>query len=216
MLREEVADTIRNSILTGELPRGSRLDLVSIADEQDVSQLPVREALIALEAEGLVKSETRRGYYVAVLDEQDFADHYEVFGKVAGIAAARAAKTMPDDEIDQLQAVNKELRESTSPDEQEEANQEFHRLLNRAGGSNRLRSVMKSLARGMDVHFGEVIPDWHLHAADEHQAIIEAVRRRDPEAARAAMERHLTINGERAVDAMTTAGFFSTDGGATA
>ncbi|QCB97630.1 GntR family transcriptional regulator [Arthrobacter sp. PAMC25564] len=51
-LREEIAESLRNRILTGEFKPGSRIDLAAVSEEWGVSQLPVREALIALEGEG--------------------------------------------------------------------------------------------------------------------------------------------------------------------
>lgn len=214
VMREEVAHSIRSSILTGALPRGSRLDILAIAGEMGVSQLPVREALIALSSEGLVRSEPRRGYFVEEMDPIDVLDHYEIYGKISGVAAARAAATMSSQDIDDLAELNERMRTSKSADEQEDLNQEFHRRINRAGGSRRSRSVLRSLSRGMDVRFSTLIPAWQSAAADEHDLIITALRQHDDSGARGAMEQHLIVNGQRAVDALACAGFFtSPDGG---
>jgi DNA-binding GntR family transcriptional regulator len=209
VLREDVADVIRNSIMVGDLRRGSRLDVSGLAADLDVSQLPVREALIALSAEGLVRTVPRRGYYVEELDPVDVLDHYEIYGKISGIAAARATKAMTDEEIDELQALNQQMRTAEDPQKQEELNHEIHSRINRIGASRRLRSVLRPLSHGMDVRFGVIIPGWQTNAANEHDAIIAALRARDAETARAAMEHHLSINGQRAVDALTEAGFFT-------
>ncbi|MDI2125074.1 GntR family transcriptional regulator [Yinghuangia seranimata] len=210
VLREDVADVIRNSIMVGELRRGSRLDVSGLAAELDVSQLPVREALIALAAEGLVRAEPRRGYYVEELAPVDVLDHYEIYGKISGIAVARASKLMTDQDIDDLQALNDRMRAAEDPQEQEALNNEIHGRINRVGASRRLRSVLLPLSHGMDVRFGVIIPGWQRNAANEHDAIIAALRVRDEDTARAAMEHHLVVNGQRAVDALTEAGFFQT------
>lgn len=209
VIREEVADVIRNSILVGELPRGSRLDILAIAKDMSISQLPVREALIALSTEGLVRAEARRGYYVEELDRDDLLDHYEIYGKIAGVAAARATQTMSEEQIQALQDINDQLRAGTDAEEEEQLNQAFHRLINWAGGSRRLRSILRPLSHGMDVHFSTLIPGWQSSAADEHDAIITALRARDPEVVRAAMEQHLIVNGRKAADALDRAGFFA-------
>ena len=209
VLREDVADAIRNHLLVGEIPRGSRLDIAGLAEELDVSQLPVREALIALAAEGLVRAIPRRGYYVEELDPVDVLDHYELYGKISGMAAARASTVISDDEIDELETLNERMRTVKDSRRQEELNHEIHGLINKLGASRRLMSVIRPLSHGMDVRFGVIIPGWQNNAATEHDTIIKALRQRDPEAARAAMEHHLRINGERAVDALTKAGFFT-------
>lgn len=210
VLREDVADVIRNRILVGELRRGSRLDIAALADELDVSQLPVREALIALATEGLVRSVPRRGYYVEELDPVDVLDHYELYGKISGMAAARASLVISDEDINRLEELNNRMRTVKDTHRQEQLNNEIHGLINKIGASRRLMSVIRPLAHGMDVRFGVIIPGWQANAAAEHDVIIKALRQRDPEAAREAMEHHLRINGQRAVDALTSAGFFGT------
>lgn len=209
VLREDVADVIRNRILVGELRRGSRLDIAALASELDVSQLPVREALIALATEGLVRSVPRRGYYVEELDPVDVLDHYELYGKISGMAAARAATIITDEQIGQLDELNARMRTVKDSRRQEQLNHEIHGLINKIGASRRLVSVIRTLAHGMDVRFGVIIPGWQANASAEHAVIIKALRRRDPEAAREAMETHLRVNGQRAVDALTSAGFFA-------
>jgi hypothetical protein len=85
-LREDVADRLRNDILTGRLTPGKRIDQDQLAAELGVSQLPVREALIQLDQEGLVETIARRGSYVPQLTPEDIADQYRIFGLVSGLA----------------------------------------------------------------------------------------------------------------------------------
>lgn len=209
VLREDVADVIRNRILVGELPRGSRLDIAALAAELDVSQLPVREALITLASEGLVHAIPRRGYYVEELDPVDVLDHYELYGKISGMAAARASLIVTDADIDELEQLNERMRTVKDSLRQEQLNHEIHGRINKIGASRRLMSVIRTLSHGMDVRFGVIIPGWQANAAAEHDLIIKALRERDAEAARGAMEHHLRVNGQRAVDALNSAGFFS-------
>ncbi len=209
VLREEVADAIRSHILVGELRRGSRLDIAALAEEFDVSQLPVREALIALATEGLVRVVPRRGYYVEELDPVDVLDHYELYGKISGMAAARASMVITDAQIDELEVLNQRMRTVKGSRRQEALNHEIHGMINKLGASRRLMSVIRPLSHGMDVRFGVLIPGWQSNAAEEHDLIITALRQRDSDEARLAMEYHLRINGERAVDALTRARFFT-------
>ncbi|MCZ9882582.1 GntR family transcriptional regulator [Arthrobacter sp. B2a2-09] len=207
-LREEVAESLRNRILSGEFKPGVRIDLVTAAEELGISQLPVREALITLEGEGLVKSYPRRGYFVQALQPEDILDHYEIFGKVAGMAAARAAKTLSGEQLKELTAINEAMRAAKDPEKKEDCNFKFHKIINGTGSSHRLMSVIRILSKTMSLHFGEIIPDWDKQAADEHDEILDALRQGDPQAARIAMENHLSVNGVRAVEALHRMNFF--------
>ena len=88
-LAEDVAEHIRQEILAGRFRPGDRIDQDAIAVQLGVSRLPVREALIALDQEGLIESIPRRGAYVQRLEREDIADHYQLFGQAAGLAAYR-------------------------------------------------------------------------------------------------------------------------------
>ncbi|MDN4644202.1 GntR family transcriptional regulator [Arthrobacter sp. PsM3] len=207
-LREEVAESLRNRILTGEFKPGSRIDLVAISDEWGVSQLPVREALIALEGEGLVMSYPRRGHFVQALRPEDIIDHYEIFGRVAGMAAARAAQILSSEQIHELETINEAMRAGKDPENQENYNFQFHKIINSTGSSHRLISVLRILSKTMSLRFSEIIPGWDEQAAEEHDEILEALRQGDPEAARTAMENHLSVNGVRAAEALQRVNFF--------
>src|SRR5258708_17261106 len=71
-----VRERIREAILSGELPAGSRLDQAQLANDLQVSLVPVREALKALDAEGFVKIIPRRGAFVAGTSTNDIEDMY--------------------------------------------------------------------------------------------------------------------------------------------
>ena len=75
-LKDEAAQYVRDRILTGVRKPGMKIDQDAVADDLGARRLPVREALIALEAEGLVETIARRGLYVAALSPSDIRDHY--------------------------------------------------------------------------------------------------------------------------------------------
>ncbi len=82
-LHQDVADRLRERIFAGELPPGSFLDEVRLAQELSISRTPLREALKVLTAEGLVRHEPRRGCFVAEVTEQDLDDELrELVGRV--------------------------------------------------------------------------------------------------------------------------------------
>lgn len=210
-LAEDVADHIRDAILTGRLRPGQRIDQDALAAELGVSRLPVREALIALDQEGLIDTLPRRGSYVQRLRPDDIADHYEIFGHVSGLAAARAAGRLDDEGLAALRAVHDRMAAATDPQEQERLNFEFHRLVNAAGASRRLTSVLRLLSRSLPMHYYAFVPGWSAAAQDQHGQILRALERRDPQAAQQAMERHLADSAQHAVAVLRRLDFFAED-----
>lgn len=207
-LAEDVADHLRDAILTGQLRPGTRIDQDAVADQLGVSRLPVREALIALDQEGLIHTIPRRGSYVQRLQRDDIADNYQLFGRVAGLAAARAVVRIDDAGLAELEAVHAQMAGATDPREHERLNFEFHRIVNQAAGSRRIAGVLKLLSRSLPSHYFEFIPDWPDRAEAQHGEILDAFRRRDPAAAQVAMEQHLNESARYAIAALERMDFF--------
>ncbi len=208
-LADDVAAHLRDAILSGRLQSGARVDQDAIAEELGVSRLPVREALIALDQEGLIHTIPRRGAYVQVFQPEDIEDHYQIYGHVAGIAAARASQRMSVEEIEKLKTVNEKLGKTTSVDEQESLNFEFHKLINASGGSKKLRNMLGILTRSLPVHHNELVPGWPKLAQAHHQAIVDAIEARDAAAAQRAMEDHLAESAAMAIQTLRERNFFT-------
>ena len=210
-LKESAADYLREQILTGRLTPGTKIDQDEISDALGISRLPVREALIELANEGLVDAVPRRGAFVASLERADIVDHYRIFGLVAGLAASRAATSLTDAELVELRAVHESFAAATDADEQAAWNHEFHRRINRAGGSRRLVSVLSLLSRSLPVRYFEFVPGWAEASARHHARILAALEQRDAHEAQRIMEHHVTESGELAVGILQEMGYW--DGG---
>ncbi len=204
---EEVAGALREMILSGGLVLGQRIDQDALAEEFGMSRLPVREALIALEQEGLVRNTPRRGAYVADLSPEDVLDQYEVYGLVAGLAAARAAERLSTEQITTLRSAHTVFIKAKGGKAQQRANETFHRTLNSAAGPQ-LRSTLGRLSRSLPSHHYLFDSQWAKLASHHHEQILLAVERRDPKRARAAMIEHLVASGHQAVAALTAKGFW--------
>jgi len=208
-LKELAASWIRERIFSGELRPGSKVDQDAIAQELGISKLPVREALISLDSEGLVNIIARRGAFVASLTREDILDHYQLFGMVAGIAAERAATNLSPEELDRLENLLDKLESTESPAARAQLNDEFHRAINLAGRSRRLLSVLKLLGKALPSRFYEFHTDWSSTADKDHREILAALRQRSPEAARQAVSDHLRRSGEHAVRFLESTGFWN-------
>lgn len=210
-LKHDAAKYIRDQILGGNMLPGTRIDQDQVAADLGVSRLPVREALISLEAEGLVENIPRRGAFVAALTPEDILDHYEMYGQISGLAAARCAALRPKELIDELNRINEQMRNSSDKALLDNLNFEFHQEINQVGGSRRLRSVLRMLARSMPTYFYARGAEFAFteKAFDEHDFIIAAIKAGDAEAAEKAMIQHFRHTAEEAVEMLTASGFWN-------
>lgn len=199
---------IRQMIFSGELRPGDKIDQDRVAVRLGVSRLPVREAVIALDVEGVIELAPRRGAFVAALSQDDVRDHYGILGAVSGLAAARAAARMSDaDRAAMADAIGR-MAWAEQPAERERLNFDFHRAINRASGSRRLMSEIKALGAFAPIGFYESHDHWHDTANRDHGAIAVAVSGGDCAAARIATEEHFVRAGDRAVRMLSERGFW--------
>ena len=205
-LADEVVTYVRDLILGGSLKPGTKIDQDAIGEALDVSRSPVREALVILGREGLVEVTPRRGAAVADLTPDDIVDHYELFGVVAGRAAAMAAVSLKDDEIAELAAIHERFQRDSGED-LSDLNNAFHRVINSAA-PRRTRWLLRHLVRSVPVRYYEFIDGWDGQAVQHHAAILEAISQRDAEGARLAMEEHLRQSGLAAADFLLRHGYW--------
>ncbi len=129
---EVVYWALRERIVDGTYSPGHRLVLGTIAEQFDMSTVPVREAVRKLEAEGLVDFQRNVGATVAGIDEHAYNDAMEALAYLEGAATALAAPHLTKAEVRRAHAVNRELRQSLKnfdPIGFTRLNQQFHELL---------------------------------------------------------------------------------------
>lgn len=214
-LKDEAAGYIRDLIFSGQLHAGQRLDQDAIAEALEVSRLPIREALVTLEAEGMVDNIARRGAYVTDLEEEDIIDHFRMYGLLSGIAAERVAEKHPEDVIARLSEISAQMRASSDPTVHDNLNFQFHQVINRAGGSRRLIKVLRILANNMPSHFFESNTEWEFRERTfaEHDQIVELIREGDGTGAAQALAQHFLHTGQQAVHTLASVGFWTDNRG---
>jgi DNA-binding GntR family transcriptional regulator len=97
---------------------------------------------------------------------------------------------------------------ATDADAQASWNHEFHKRINRAGGSRRLVSVLGLLSRSLPVRYFEFVPGWAEASARHHERILAALEQRDAHEAQRIMEHHVTEGGELAVGILQEMGYW--------
>lgn len=183
-------DEIRAGIL---LP-GARLTETEIAERMQISRTPVREAIRQLEADGLVSHMPRAGAVVRKLDYSEIMELYEMRVVLEGTAARLAARSASDVEIDELAAVNAEMAAAKDdPAESFVLNQQFHRTLIDAARNRFLLRSVNAVHTTLLILGPSTLrwPERVEEAVTEHQAIVDALRARDGEAAEAGMRKHM-------------------------
>ncbi|MFD4354405.1 GntR family transcriptional regulator [Nocardia sp. NPDC058518] len=194
-VRERAARELRDRILTGALPAGARIDLDAITDEFATSRTPVREALLELSYEGLVRVAPRSGITVIGISPADIMDSFTILGVLTGQAAAWAAQRASTPELEQLRALAADVASRSGDDSIGDANWRFHQEVHRAAHSPRLLTQIKQAVRVVPSNFLRLFPDHEQHSLDDHDQLIDALGERDAVRARAIGERHVLDAG---------------------
>lgn len=200
-VRAQVADELRDRILTGRLGPGDRLDLDRLTAEFGISRTPVREALLELSYEGLVEITPRSGMAVVGITPQDAVDNFAIFAALAGKAAELATARITEAELVELVELADAVQGSNDI---VTANRSFHRALHLAARSPRLVTYLRQAVRVVPGNFFELFPEQEERSAVEHAALLEAMRRGDASRARALAEAHVLTAGEALGDWLAT------------
>jgi len=187
---------ILDAIAAGDLAPGARLKETDLVAALSVSRTPLREALAALRAEGILERDDE-GLRVRRLDWRDVRALYELRATLEGLAASLAAQNAGDAEravIDEICNAEAELiNQDASPDVLARHNRRFHHAILQAAGNPFLAESLERLSRLM-VLLGATAYSLAGRASairDEHVAINRAIQTGEAEAAAAAMSRHL-------------------------
>jgi DNA-binding GntR family transcriptional regulator len=171
-----VVDHILERLFTGELKSGDRIDHNELEEMLGVSRLPVREALVMLERDGIVSTRYHRGVFVEPFDAQSVLDDFEIMGLLSGLAVRRLAEKPDHDTIALLSALLAELR-STKPAERDQILKlvsEIMTVEHRAGGSRRLRAQLRAHAGFLPQAF-QYIDRSHAKTVRSHTRVFDAV-----------------------------------------
>src|SRR4051794_20406863 len=125
----QVAERLKAEILAGERAAGTKLRQVEIAQAYGVSTTPVREALAALQREGLVQHHPQRGAVVFLPSVEDLRHHYEIRAALESLAAAKAAERFQAPWAQPLTAMLDEMRTAPPAPRYLQLNQAFHTTL---------------------------------------------------------------------------------------
>lgn len=192
---ERAAEYLREKIATFELPPGASIDKAAICAELGLSRFPLTEALNRLKAEGLVDVKPQSGTSVARIRLVDARENMFLRRTLEGEVAAQVAALHSAPLRTELRRVlrfQKAAAEAMDRAGFHRHDLAFHDLLVDALGYRRVRSAIEAARLGLDrVRRLLQSPRRHAHTYAEHEAIVNALERGDPEGARRAMHHHL-------------------------
>ena len=188
-LRDVVFNTLRQSILTGELKPGERLMEIHLADKLGVSRTPIREAIRKLELEGLVTKSLR--------------DVLEVRRALDALAVELACERITPSQLEQLrEACDAFERETKRGDANRVARADvaLHDIILVASGNARLMQMVSNLSQQMYRYRLEYVKDGgsYERLIREHRTIYEAIRDKDPATGARTIKAHID-NQEKTV-----------------
>ncbi len=181
--------TLRQAILDGTIEPGARLRQEDLADVFEASRIPVREALRALEHEGLVTSEPHRGFTVTTLDADQIEEIYDLRSVLEGHAVRLAIPLLTQQDLDELQQIYDEMLAARDPEEELARRERFYLRLYSVTAKPRLVGLIARLRQEVSRSLR-----WKLvqHSPRYHEAFFDAIKRGDADTAELELTTHYT------------------------
>lgn len=203
--KAKVTRGLLEKLLDGTWRGGDRFTEALGSEAFGVSRTPVREALLDLQALGLIELRRNCGAVILPFDEADLREIYAVRSLLEVEAARLAAPEINSAEVISLILSFEQIRDSGGEDPNWEHDQQLHQLIAESSGNRRLATEIarySTLVQTMREIVGERMQGIHSASADEHLAILQALRGRRSSVAARAMQDHLRQASDSAIAAM--------------
>jgi DNA-binding GntR family transcriptional regulator len=196
---DQIRLRIESAITSGELMPGDAIDDVALAGLYKVSRTPVREALLQLQAQGILSSTPRGGAIVLKMNLQQLLSLWELLAELEGIAVRLASERMSNDEVKALVKLHRNSKKLADKDDKDdmdgwqESNLKFHELIYEGARNPFLRQEVLRIRSRTGVYrrhaFGAL--GRIKSSYDQHEKIVNALEKRDTEAASESMADHM-------------------------
>ena len=194
-LSDRLMEVVRDMILSGAIEPDVPIRQDALAAELNVSKIPLREALVRLEQDGLVVSHANRGFFVRGMSASEAEEIYELRLKLEPDAAAQACLTADDVQRETARRVLAELDSAAAAHLPNVGtlNRKFHLALTQPGERPLTADISARLHVMADRYVRKHLEgnDRHLRAAVEHQSILQAWLDRDAVKVRTLVSEHL-------------------------
>jgi DNA-binding GntR family transcriptional regulator len=193
-LPEIVAESLRESIMRGELRPGAALPMRALAERFGVSVIPVRDALRLLAAEGLVELQPHRGARVVRISQLDLEQIFLARLPLEQLAATKALDTLTAADLRTLRRIQSQMERTRDARRWLELNREFHLDMYQRSGYPRIVRIIEGLWDLVEPYLLLFMRNREavVNAEAEHRGMIEATEAGDAERLQALVARHLT------------------------
>jgi DNA-binding GntR family transcriptional regulator len=202
-------DEIENEIIAGRFPPGERLDEVALAERYGVSRTPIREALHALAASGLLEVRPHRGTIVAEVSPERLFEMFEVMAEMEAMCARHAARRMIEAEHRELDAAHTACgvaAQNGDSDQYYYENERFHFCIYEGSHNGFLAEQSKILHRRLQPYRRLQLRVRNRMATSyrEHGEIAAAIKAGKGDDAADLLRHHVIVQGERFADLVSS------------
>jgi DNA-binding GntR family transcriptional regulator len=189
---------MRRDILYGNIPAGTKLAQQQLCETYNTSRMPIRDALRQLAYEGLLVADDTNHLLVASFTHEDLLDIFKIQGNLHAMAWRRLASRRDPEVIEALRARQLKMVDAEHAEDFAQMaalNWDFHRYVNRVGGTRVMRASMVPVAAFTPRDFVVEFPQWARRSNVEHAQLIEAVSEGDETFVESLAKRHVEQAG---------------------
>lgn len=206
---DTVLEELEHMIVVGEFVDGERLDEIKLSERFGVSRTPIREAFQRLSASGLLELLPRRGAFVRHPQFIELIEMFEVMAELEAMCGRLAARRISTNQIMQIKLAAAGCEDALAQSDADgyyRHNEQFHHLIYEASGNSFLRNEAARLHkrlkpfRRMQLRVRGRINQ----SMEEHRQIVAALQAGEPEIAEAVLQKHVSIQGEKFNDLMSS------------
>jgi DNA-binding GntR family transcriptional regulator len=201
---DQVADYVKNLILSGALAPGAPIKEVAIASELSISRAPVREAMQILVREGLIESHPQKGKNVTALTAKQIKNSYFTGGVLEAAAVSQALDKYTEKDISKLERIvakMKAVADRNGPvSDQAPLDNAFHDLLFSRIDNELIVELCKRSCQGISKfllykHWVKLFPPKKVY--ERHKEIVAALKTKNPQNVERVIREHYISSGER-------------------
>ena len=202
-LDQKVYNQLKSMILDQNLKPGSKIYQEKLAEDLGISRTPLVNALKKLEQEHLITAIPRRGFYARHFSKEEMINIFELREVLEGLAARRAASRISNNQIQKLRKFFRDFQSFEDDgivENYAKEDRRFHDFLIQIGGDDLLSSILETysvITFSYLVGFRGGLVRPPKETIREHQAIIEAIAKKDPEMAESVVRLHLRKSREK-------------------
>lgn len=195
-LHIQIADRLREMIMTGALREGDKINENELCASMGVSKTPLREALRVLNVEGLISLIPNRGSYVTRPTIEEIVEMFDVMSLLEGYCARAACVRMSERDFMRIERLHARLEKHFDHRDQDayiRVNNQYHSLVQELAGNRTLNQIVSGLRKKILLYrFKSLnLPQRFESSIQEHRQLLEAFRQRDGRMAEALMQTHL-------------------------